>query len=57
MVEISQSDYSMYSQIVSCSVIFGFTQMAVCIKVAMSDGLTSCLSFDYVISDEMIKIF
>ena len=31
--------------------------MAVCFKVVMFHGLTNCVSFDYVINDEMIKIF
>ena len=57
MEEILQSDYSWYSQIVSCLVILGFTQMAVCFKVVMFHGLTSCVSFDYVVNYEMIKIF
>ena len=55
MEKIFQSDYSMYSQIVSCLVILGFTQMAICFKVAMFDGLTSCVSFDYVILIIIIK--
>ena len=57
MKEIFQSDYSMYSQNMSCLVILGFTQIAICFKVAMFNGLTGCLLFDYVTNDEMIKIF
>ena len=57
MEENLQPDYSLYSLIVSCLVILEFTQMAVCFKVVMFHGLTSCVSFDYVVNYEMMKIF
>ena len=41
----------------SCLDVSGFTQKTICFKIVIFHDLTNCVLFDYVINDEIIKIF